>query len=96
MLQPRRDFEPLHEPQCNIVTFRYRPERLRDADAKTVGELNQRIRRQIIESGAFYLVQTNLNGGGGAARDDHQPADDRGRPARRCSDEIRRVGAELS
>lgn len=63
ILRAAPDFEPLHEPQCNIVTFRYRPERLCGADAKTVGELNQRIRRQVIESGAFYLVQTNLNGG---------------------------------
>lgn len=63
MLKAAPDFEPLHEPQCNIVTFRYRPVRLKDADVQTIGALNQRIRRQIIESGTFYLVQTNLNGG---------------------------------
>ncbi len=25
MLVAEEDFEPLHEPQCNIVAFRYRP-----------------------------------------------------------------------
>ena len=63
MLREAPDFEPLHEPQCNIVTFRYRPERMRDADAETVGALNQQMRRKIIESGEFYLVQTSVDGG---------------------------------
>ncbi len=64
MLRDAPDFEPLHEPQCNIVAFRYRPERLRDTDAAAVGELNRRIRRRLIESGQFYIVQTNLEGAG--------------------------------
>ena len=31
MLDAADDFEPLHEPQCNIVAFRYLPHELRDA-----------------------------------------------------------------
>lgn len=93
MLRAATDFEPLHEPQCNIVTFRYRPEGLRDADVKTVGEFNQRIRRQIIESGTFYLVQTNLDGAGALRVTIINPlttADD----LRGLLEEIRRVGSE--
>lgn len=95
MLVAAPDFEPLHVPQCNIVTFRYRPEHLRDADAKTVGALNQRIRRQIIESGAFYFVQTNLDGAGALRVTIINPLtteDD----LRALLDEIRRVGHDLS
>lgn len=64
MLRAAPDFEPLHEPECNIVAFRYRPESLRSAEAAVVGEFNRRIRRRLIESGKFYIVQTNLNGAG--------------------------------
>ena len=63
-LQAAPDFEPLHEPQCNIVVFRYVPDELRGATAEQVGEFNRRIRRQLIESGEFYIVQTNLDGAG--------------------------------
>ncbi|MFO1096468.1 MAG: aminotransferase class I/II-fold pyridoxal phosphate-dependent enzyme [Planctomycetaceae bacterium] len=95
MLRAASDFEPLHEPQCNIVAFRYRPERLRDADVKTIGELNLRIRRRIVESGKFYLVQANLNGGGALRVTLINPlttAED----LRELMEEIRRVGEDLS
>ncbi|QDU36500.1 L-2,4-diaminobutyrate decarboxylase [Maioricimonas rarisocia] len=58
------DFEPLHAPECNIVVFRHIPEELRDAAAATIGEFNRRIRRELIESGEFYIVQTNIDGVG--------------------------------
>ena len=58
------DFVPLHKPQCNIVTFRYKPAEMAGADAAALGEFNRRIRRRLIESGEFYIVQTNLNGAG--------------------------------
>lgn len=95
MLQESPDFEPLHEPQCNIVTFRYRPEAMRDADLKSVGEFNQRIRRRIIESGSFYLVQTNLNGAAALRVTIINPlttAED----LRALLEEIRTVGRDLS
>ncbi len=63
-LTAAEDFEPLHEPQCNIVTFRYRPPGMANADTATLGDYNRRIRRRLIESGEFYIVQTNLNGAG--------------------------------
>ncbi|MCA9073528.1 MAG: aminotransferase class I/II-fold pyridoxal phosphate-dependent enzyme [Planctomycetaceae bacterium] len=64
MLNAEPDFECLHEPQCNIVVFRYIPDELRDAPPSQIGEFNRQVRRQLIESGEFYIVQTNINGVG--------------------------------
>ena len=56
------DFTPLHEPQCNIVTFRHVPAELSDATPERLGEFQRQLRRRVIESGEFYLVATTLNG----------------------------------
>lgn len=61
-LQHASDFEAVHEPQCNIVVFRHLPPELRGATQAEQGIFQRKIRRQIIESGEFYLVATNLNG----------------------------------
>lgn len=61
-LQATSDFEPLHEPQCNIVVFRYLPTELHGESPAVIGDFQRRLRRQVIESGEFYLVATNLNG----------------------------------
>jgi L-2,4-diaminobutyrate decarboxylase len=58
------DFTALHEPECNIVAFRYVPESLRDAPAEVLGGLQLEIRRKIVESGQFYIVSTKLDGVG--------------------------------
>lgn len=62
LLQETEDFVPLHEPQCNIVCFRHLPRQLRGAPLKEVGRFNQLLRRRLIESGEYYIVQTNLDG----------------------------------
>ena len=62
MLSEADDFVPLHVPQCNIVAFRYLPPELRDAPAAEVDALQPRLRRAVIESGEFYLVQSRING----------------------------------
>src|SRR5690606_26571957 len=64
MLREAPDFVPLHEPECNIVAFRYVPAEMRDAEPAFIGEFNRKLRRRLIESGEFYIVQTNLNGVG--------------------------------
>ncbi len=56
------DFQPLHEPQCNIVAFRYVPRELRNAPPERIDAFQLRLRRAVIESGEFYLVQTRLDG----------------------------------
>lgn len=62
MLRAADDFEPLHEPQCNIVAFRYLPRALRDAPADEVDAFQLRLRRRVIESGRYYLVQSRIAG----------------------------------
>ncbi len=58
------DYEPLHEPECNIVVFRHLPEALKDAPADVVGRFQLALRRRIIESGEFYIVSTKIDGMG--------------------------------
>jgi L-2,4-diaminobutyrate decarboxylase len=62
MLSAADDFVPLHEPQCNIVAFRYLPKELRDAPGARIDALQPRLRRAVIESGEFYLVQSRIDG----------------------------------
>ncbi len=61
LLSDADDFVPLHEPQCNIVAFRYLPPELHDAPAATIDALQPRLRRAVIESGEYYLVQSRIN-----------------------------------
>lgn len=56
------DFEPLHEPQCNIVAFRHLPDALRQGPAERIGPFQLELRRTLIQSGEFYLVPTQVNG----------------------------------
>ena len=58
------DFTPLHEPQCNIVVFRYVPAALRDAPQDVLGRFQFELRRRVIESGKFYIVSTTFDGVG--------------------------------
>lgn len=62
MLRAADDFEPLHEPECNIVAFRYLPPPLQSATAAEVDAFQLRLRRAVIESGRFYLVQCRIDG----------------------------------
>lgn len=63
-LSAAADFVPLHEPQCNIVVFRYVPPALRDAPGDVLGRFQFELRRRIIESGEFYIVSTKIDGVG--------------------------------
>jgi len=56
------DFEPLCRPECNIVVFRYLPAELRDRSPAEIDQFQLQLRRAVIESGDFYLVQTRLDG----------------------------------
>ena len=62
LLRETNDFETLHEPQCNIVAFRYLPAGLADATTQQVDQFQLQLRRRIIESGEFYLVQSRIDG----------------------------------
>jgi L-2,4-diaminobutyrate decarboxylase len=58
------DFVPLHEPQCNIMVFRYVPAELHDAPRERVGDFQLDLRRRLIESGEFYIVPAKPDGVG--------------------------------
>lgn len=64
MLSHADDFEPLHVPQCNIMTYRHIPPQLRNAPHEELGAFQMKLRRRVIESGEFYLVSTLLDGVG--------------------------------
>jgi L-2,4-diaminobutyrate decarboxylase len=61
------DFQPLHQPECNIVVFRHVPEALKHASPEELGQFQLRLRRDVIQSGEFYIVPTAA-GGQGALR----------------------------
>ena len=61
-LTDAEDFQPLHVPQCNIVAFRHIPDELRDAPPERLGKFQLDLRREIIQSGEFYIVPTKQNG----------------------------------
>jgi L-2,4-diaminobutyrate decarboxylase len=61
MLEAAPDFALAIEPALNIVCFRYQPAGVHGREA--LDALQTRVRRRIVESGRFYLVQTALSGG---------------------------------
>ena len=62
MLDAADEFEPLHEPECNIVAFRYLPRKLRGAPAEKIDAFQLQLRRTVIESGEYYLVPNRIDG----------------------------------
>lgn len=62
LLQEQSDFETLHEPECNIVAFRYIPDWLRGEPVERQSIFQRAIRQRLIRSGEFYVVQTTLDG----------------------------------
>jgi L-2,4-diaminobutyrate decarboxylase len=62
MLAATDDFQPLHEPQCNIVAFRHLPHELAAAPPETMDAFQLKLRRSVIESGEFYIVPCRIDG----------------------------------
>ncbi len=57
LLKENPHFELPVEPQSNVVCFRYISDKTTD-----LNDLNSKIRRQLLENGDFYIVQTTLRG----------------------------------
>lgn len=55
-------FEPRHEPDCNILVFRFLPPELSNADVAVVNAIQRQIRAALVKSGEFYIVQTTIEG----------------------------------
>jgi L-2,4-diaminobutyrate decarboxylase len=62
MLKESSDFVPLHEPQCNILCFKYLPDHLKSESASKISEVQQVIREKLLHSGEFYTTATRLDG----------------------------------
>jgi len=58
LLLQSSDFEPMHNPECNIVVFRYQPEWLKALPQEQQNLFHFQLRRIIIESGEFYIVHS--------------------------------------
>ena len=59
-IQSRDDFEAAHEPDCNILCFRYVGDRSRSDEE--LDDLNRTIRERYNASGEGWITATNLNG----------------------------------
>ncbi|MFH0761217.1 MAG: pyridoxal-dependent decarboxylase [Bacteroidota bacterium] len=59
MLKTNPDFELPYEPQSNIVCYRYLAP---GSNPDQLDRINSFVRKEIIESGKFYIVQTQING----------------------------------
>ena len=55
MVKSRPNFELAIEPESNIVCFR-----LNNTTSKDLNEFNSSIRKQLLQDGKFYIVQTSL------------------------------------
>ena len=65
MLNETDDFEPLHEPQCNIVVFRYVPERLKGSTPQEVGDFDRRLPAPADRIGQVLHCADHRGGGRG-------------------------------
>jgi len=59
LIRRESDMELATAPESNIVCFRYAPGGL---SVEQLNEMNRAIRKEIVRSGEFYLVQTELEG----------------------------------
>jgi L-2,4-diaminobutyrate decarboxylase len=57
MIQQRPSLELALEPEANIVNFR-----IADSLENELNTINSAIRKQLLQDGKFYMVQTTLNG----------------------------------
>ncbi len=62
LLTAQDDFEPYCRPECNILVFRHLPVELRDRSPTEIDQYQLQLRRAVIQSGDYYLVQTQLDG----------------------------------
>jgi len=62
MLKESVDFIPLHEPESNILCFKYFPEKLKGASDSAISEYQQLIREELVRRGEYYTTGTRLDG----------------------------------
>jgi L-2,4-diaminobutyrate decarboxylase len=64
-LKTQPDFDLAVPPQCNIVCFRHVPAEMKNEGAckEQLDAHQTRLRRKVVESGGYFLVQTRLRNG---------------------------------
>ena len=63
LLQDEADFSPLHQPEANILCFRYLPQNLpEELPAAKSGDLQVAIRNQIRKDGKFFISKVDIDG----------------------------------
>ncbi len=62
LLNSEPDFQTLHEPDCNILAFRYLPPEVRQLSLEDQNRFQRELRALLIREGEFYIVQTTLDG----------------------------------
>ncbi|MER5884079.1 pyridoxal-dependent decarboxylase [Streptomyces sp. NPDC001941] len=58
ILEKQPDFETLHEPDANILCFRYRPEGVREEE---IHELQVNIRNRVKSEGRFFISKVDVD-----------------------------------
>ena len=61
MLDAAADFEVPYEPEANILVFRWNPD-VRNLADDALNSLQAAVRRKLVRSGEFYIVQTEISG----------------------------------
>jgi L-2,4-diaminobutyrate decarboxylase len=62
LLNSEPDFQTLHQPDCNILAFRYLPPEVLQLPLAEQNRFQRELRTQLIREGSFYIVQTTLDG----------------------------------
>lgn len=62
LLDDQQDFHVFCKPQCNILVFSHLPPEIRSKSNQEIDDFQLRLRREVIQSGEFYLVQTRIDG----------------------------------
>ena len=62
LLNDTKDFEPLHEPQSNILCFRYLPKGIKDWPQEQISNFQKTLREKLVRTGDYYTTATQLDG----------------------------------
>jgi L-2,4-diaminobutyrate decarboxylase len=61
LLKESDDFEPLHEPQGNILCFRYLPAKCREQSPEAISALQVTLRETLVKGGEYYTTSTKID-----------------------------------
>jgi L-2,4-diaminobutyrate decarboxylase len=62
MILASNDFEAAHDPQCNILCFRYVPKSSQNISTGELSILQQKIRQKLLKDGNGYITATKIEG----------------------------------